>query len=123
MEYEVPLSQILNDILKLENIHKTPSFDHTMTILPRFTFHHIAGGFQRAFPTSIACKHGTSNTPDTRPCPILDMNLFYLLRPIVILSLSRIRTLDFEHLRVVATLNVKTTLNVKYFCTKGKFLH
>ena len=31
--------------------------------------------------------------------------------------------IDINHISIVATLNVKTTLNVKNTYTKGKFLH
>ena len=63
----------------------TTSTDQTLyqsvTFLPNSTFYWLLRGFQRTFATGVACWQGTL-PPDTWSCPIWDLDMFYLLRPI-----------------------------------------
>ena len=64
-EYEVSLSQMLNDILWPDHIQWQPPTDQTV---PNSTFYRILSGFHITFATGVACQQGTL-TLDTWSCP------------------------------------------------------
>ena len=60
-------------------------------------------GLNRAYATGVTCLQGTRTSPNTWFRPILDLHMFYLLRPILFLILSLFfRTMLFEHLSVLS---------------------
>ena len=60
-QYEVSLSQMLNDILWPDHI-QTPYWSD---FVPNSTFYRILSGFHRTFATGVACRQGTLTPPDT----------------------------------------------------------
>ena len=61
-QYEVSLSQMLNDILWPDHIQWQPPTNKTV---PNSTFYRILSGFHRTFATGVACRQGTLTPPDT----------------------------------------------------------
>ena len=61
-QYEVSLSQMLNDICDLTIYNDNPSWSD---FVPNSTFYFILSGFHRTFATGVACRQGTLPPPDT----------------------------------------------------------
>ena len=61
-QYEVSLSQILNDILWPDHIQWQPRTDQT--------FYRILSGFQRTFATGLECRQGTLTPQNTWSVPL-----------------------------------------------------
>ena len=72
-KYDVPLSRMLNDILRPDHIQWQPTTDQNsyqaVTLLLNSTFYRILRGVHRTFATGVACWQGTLIPPDTWSCP------------------------------------------------------
>ena len=89
-QYEVPLPQMLHDILEddqyIDTLHWwdiTPIFDPLLiwTLLPNLTFYLIVWGFYRSFATGAACQQRTLTPLDTWSCPTLGLVCVLVSRP------------------------------------------
>ena len=90
-QYEVPLSQMLHDILDDDHIQwHPPSIGHytnfwpllIWTLLLNLTFYLIVQGFHRTYATGAACQQRTLTPPDTWSCPTLGLACVLMSRPI-----------------------------------------
>ena len=64
-------------------------------------------GFHWIFAAGVACRQGTLTSPDTWSRAILDLHMFYLLRPILFPNLSLIFwTMYFEHPSVLSRFGI-----------------
>ena len=61
-QYEVSLSQMLNDILWPDQIQWQAYWSD---FVPNSTFYRILSGLHRTFATGVACRQGTLTPPDT----------------------------------------------------------
>ena len=99
-QYEVSLSQMLNDILWPDHIQWQPLLIRLCTELDLYQ---ILSGFHRTFATGVACRQGTLTPPDTWSRPFWDLHIFYLLRPLFLPNLSLVfRTMLFEYPSVLS---------------------
>ena len=74
-QYEVSLSQMLNDILWPDHIQWQPPY--WSDFVPNSNFNRNVSGFHRTFATGVACRQGTLTPPDTWSCPIWDLQMFF----------------------------------------------
>ena len=90
-QYEVPLSQMLHDILDDDRIQwHPPLIGHytnfwpllIWTLLPNLTFYLIVQGFHGTYATGAACQQRTLTPPDTWSCPTLGLACVLMSRPI-----------------------------------------
>ena len=71
--------------------------------VPNSTFYRILSGFHRTFATGVACRQGTLTPPDTLSRPFWDLQMFYLLRPILFRTCRYFsRTMLFEYPSVLS---------------------
>ena len=103
-QYEVPLSQMLHDILDDDHIQwHPPLMGHYInfwplpiwTLLPNLTFYLIVQSFHRTCATGAACQQRTLTPPDTWSCPTLGLACV-LCRDQSFLNLSCLRTFEFR---------------------------
>ena len=90
-QYEVPLPQMLHDILDDDHIHWHPPLIRyytncwpllISTLLPNWNFYLIEQGFHRTYATGVACQQRTLTAPDTWCCPTLGLACVLMSRPI-----------------------------------------
>ena len=101
LQYEVPLSRMLHDILDDDHLQRHPPLiRHYTNFWPyywswpynRIWLYLIARGFHRTFATGAACQQRTLTPPDTWSCPPLGLASVLMLRP---MSPELVLFLDF----------------------------
>ena len=90
-QYEVPLSQMLHDILDEDHLQwHPPLIRHYTNCWPHYwsgaiyqtDYYLIARGCHRTFAAGAACQHRTLTPPDTWSCPTSELAGVLMLRPI-----------------------------------------